>query len=326
MNSVTTPVTHSVKCGSDLRWFHLWCLPAMWLVTTATLWCIVWLQGLHGERTWIAALAGWAELCLVLRLGLPFPAVTQWIVGVLLLGAIGLFQDRLHVSKRIVILYVAAPLASSLFLAIQQEAFDIRKLFGSWFLVHFAVDLHILAALSCLCALIWLAVCKVRSQHPAVILVVILTIAGISCGFGIFAARAWGEYKAAVDLGIREREAAIQIRAIGGRVECTYLDAPHSLLFSCFHLLSGYRCLRIDQVMLDGTPITDHSLRLLHGLKHLKVLSLENTEITDAAMDHLRSLTALEKLNLNGTRVTERAADKLRKDLPATKIRHDARG
>jgi hypothetical protein len=69
---------------------------------------------------------------------------------------------------------------------------------------------------------------------------------------------------------------------------------------------------RLLSVNLRGTLVTDDDLRVLAGVKGLRVLSLNGTQITDAGLVHLRRLTDLEVLDLGLTRISDAGLKQLR--------------
>jgi hypothetical protein len=60
----------------------------------------------------------------------------------------------------------------------------------------------------------------------------------------------------------------------------------------------------LSRLDLDYTRISDNGLAHLEGLKNLSALSLNGTPVTDAGLSHLKGLTNLAELNLAGTHIT----------------------
>jgi hypothetical protein len=103
--------------------------------------------------------------------------------------------------------------------------------------------------------------------------------------------------------------------------------------------------LRLDQLSLWKTSVTDAGIRHLRGMTTLRNLVLDETRITDAALDDVGQLTNLEEwlglththvtdaglpslaglrklkiLNLIGTKVSSEGLEELRKTLPETDV------
>jgi hypothetical protein len=69
----------------------------------------------------------------------------------------------------------------------------------------------------------------------------------------------------------------------------------------------------IEHLSLRGSPIRDHWLGSLTGLRSLKSLNLWDTGITNSALPHLVQLTNLEVLSLNQNEITGSGLDPLAK-------------
>ncbi len=150
MSTESLSGTNCSKSNAGKRRFHLWLLPSAWLVAIIGLWCNIWLRDLHGDRTMPVLIAGFAGLWLGEFFGLlPFPFV-QCLGGVLVMGAVGLFQDFLGVPKRIVIFYAIVPIVSFSGLAILQGTIGNPKFLFELVLLHFCIDLYAIAFLSCI--------------------------------------------------------------------------------------------------------------------------------------------------------------------------------
>jgi len=76
------------------------------------------------------------------------------------------------------------------------------------------------------------------------------------------------------------------------------------------------RLTQLDQLVINGLPVTNDGLSHLKGLANLRRLILVGPAITDANLAHLRRLYRLRRLELINTRVTEAAARELQKPLP----------
>jgi hypothetical protein len=155
--SVDIPPAQS---GSVMRLFHFWCLPVLWWAPVLVLWFIVWVTNQHGDSNMVLLFAGFPGIWLA---GLISPslsgvsmfldALAQCFGGLLVMGMIGLFQDMLHVPKRIVVFYVMAALVSftSLHILLGMRASDL-KLSGylQLMLMDFCIGLYIFAPASCI--------------------------------------------------------------------------------------------------------------------------------------------------------------------------------
>ena len=68
---------------------------------------------------------------------------------------------------------------------------------------------------------------------------------------------------------------------------------------------------RLEQLILDGSNLTNDDLREIGKMKHLTVLDLRNNPISDEGIAHLAKLTSLKHLALPGTKITDRALEHL---------------
>lgn len=136
-------------------WFHLWCLPVIWLLAVSLLWGIA-MTGAHADAGMLAAVASLAGQWLAYlhpewHRGLA-AALASCVGGMLVMGSVGLFQDLLRVPKQIVLIYfVTAPVLFIFFtmlLGVPHEG-GLLVLF-EWFLVHFCGGLYVLSVGSCL--------------------------------------------------------------------------------------------------------------------------------------------------------------------------------
>ncbi len=143
----------AVVARAHRRWFHAYWLPSMWLAAILVLWCNAWLGNWHGDRmlyVFIAGLAGlWADMLLPPTTPSFLWFVMQCIGGVPVMALLGVFQDALHVPRRVVLLYLMAPCLSFIGLAILQGGFDAPEFLVRLFLVHFCIDLYIVSLGSC---------------------------------------------------------------------------------------------------------------------------------------------------------------------------------
>lgn len=75
--------------------------------------------------------------------------------------------------------------------------------------------------------------------------------------------------------------------------------------------------LRLTDVYLAGTDVTDRGVDHFALQSDLRVLSIRDTRVTSAGIMGLKACRGLEILDLSGTSVSEDAAMALRKELPA---------
>jgi hypothetical protein len=116
-----------------------------------------------------------------------------------------------------------------------------------------------------------------------------------------------------------EAAALASIEQAGGRVRRVAASVPWTEV--SFHLCSqpisdeALAALRhvpeLRWLQLQGTQISDDSLRHLSPLTQLTRLHLERTPIGDKGVAHLAGLTHLEYLNLYGTQVSDQSIDTL---------------
>jgi hypothetical protein len=149
--------SNSLECCCTGRWFHVWCLPVLWLVPVAGLWCVVVLRNQHGDANLLAALASLPGLWLIelipqRRGNLP-DALGACIGGMLPMSVVGLFQDLLHVPRRIVLVYIALPIVSFGGLHILWGLFPNAGesiVYLQLFLFHSCMGLYLLSVGSCI--------------------------------------------------------------------------------------------------------------------------------------------------------------------------------
>lgn len=81
---------------------------------------------------------------------------------------------------------------------------------------------------------------------------------------------------------------------------------------------------RLEALWLAPPTMTDAGLAQLEGLTNLKLMniSLSGTRVTDTGLVHLKGLECLEGLDLRGTSVTDAGVSELKKSLPRTIILH----
>ena len=119
----------------------------------------------------------------------------------------------------------------------------------------------------------------------------------------------------------RERVAAVEeavaaIEKLDGWVNRKYEERrPQTWLEEQFDDPGGaddpIGVLKVTEVLLSGTLVTDASLEHLKGLTNLEALVIEHTNVTDAGLVHLKGLTNLRILEFNGTRVTDAGLEHL---------------
>ena len=138
-------------------------------------------------------------------------------------------------------------------------------------------------------------------------LLVVMLVLG--CGLAWFAREVEREWA--------QREAAVTIRKMGGRVE--YVAVSGGMIPTAVawlgglidHDLSGY----VASVSLKGTRVSDAGLVHLQRLTQLVELNLDNTQVSDAGLVHLQGLTQLRWLSLHETRVSDAGVAELHKTL-----------
>ena len=67
----------------------------------------------------------------------------------------------------------------------------------------------------------------------------------------------------------------------------------------------------LQELTLNGTAVTDNSIELLSGFKHLTHLSLAKTNVGDTGIAALRELTSLKRLELDFTQITDQGIEQL---------------
>jgi hypothetical protein len=80
--------------------------------------------------------------------------------------------------------------------------------------------------------------------------------------------------------------------------------------------------MKVFQVDLSGTRVSDDGLEHLKELTDLGGLYLNNTQVTDAGFEHLKGMSQLRSLSLRGTNVTDEGVQELQRVLPNCKISH----
>lgn len=86
-----------------------------------------------------------------------------------------------------------------------------------------------------------------------------------------------------------------------GFLDCKIDDRADLL----FRQLAQLPCLRV--LILNGSDVSDSSLRMVHKLRSLQHLYLRETSVTDAGVIHLQDLPQLSVLDLSQTRITDDA-------------------
>lgn len=61
----------------------------------------------------------------------------------------------------------------------------------------------------------------------------------------------------------------------------------------------------LEELWLDGAPITDAGLSHVIELRGLKILYLDDTRVTDTGLVHLKDIPHLRELGLRGTKITD---------------------
>ena len=143
----------TVKPHAPVRWFHVWCLPIMWLAPVAFLITTISARRLNGESAWFAVtIVSTPGLWLSNQLGSHMGTLAACIGNVVLLALIGLFQDILHVPKRILIVYLVVPMISFICVHILGGAFLLTPAplaYLQLMLLHFCGGLYVFSLASC---------------------------------------------------------------------------------------------------------------------------------------------------------------------------------
>jgi hypothetical protein len=157
------------------RWFHLWCLPALWLAAMGFLWADMVIRNLHGESSTSVVIAGIAGLWLTdlcgLAPGLALTLLSQGVGGVMVLALVGFFQDLLGVPRKIVVLYLSTAIVSfASFVVLMFGRIDAGGplpnllAYVHWFVMIFCIGLYALAGLSCVIYLVLFLGCKLLTH------------------------------------------------------------------------------------------------------------------------------------------------------------------
>lgn len=136
--------------------FHVWCLPGVWLIPVVVLLGIDFATNARGDAKGFSTLAGFAGWWLAAELpnrhGDAEAALALCGGGMIVMGLVGLFQDLLGVPRKIVLVYIAVPVGSFICLHI------LPRLFGNvggplvhlqLLLLHFCGALYVLSVGSC---------------------------------------------------------------------------------------------------------------------------------------------------------------------------------
>ena len=156
-----TPLRKYLVAVVGARWFHVWFLPSLWLSATVVLWVGVWLRHKSGE---LPTIAGLPILWLINVRWLPerwvVPAICA--VGAAVMAAVGLAQDLLRVSKRVVTWYLLLPILLFIMSVVRHlgssRPEEAAKLFSSSFLTVASENIFGLTQflLVCLCATLYI--------------------------------------------------------------------------------------------------------------------------------------------------------------------------
>lgn len=117
--------------------------------------------------------------------------------------------------------------------------------------------------------------------------------------------------------GLRQRRAVAEIRRLGGSVLYDYqceLDVPNPQPRGPAWLrkiVGDEYFVRVVDVDLDDTKVTDAGLERLRAFRHLRELSLRRTRITDRGLHTLAQFDHLRGLQLTGTAVTDKGVEEL---------------
>jgi hypothetical protein len=76
----------------------------------------------------------------------------------------------------------------------------------------------------------------------------------------------------------------------------------------------------LEELSLDGIPITDEGLARLRKLPKLESLDVSDTKITDKGLSALRQLPSLKRIFVGGTKVTQEGVGAYVKDRPEAEI------
>jgi hypothetical protein len=96
-----------------------------------------------------------------------------------------------------------------------------------------------------------------------------------------------------------------------GLITYAYRMDPDRYNTESLHWLSGLP--NLEQLQLDGCPVTDADLELVARLDGLTGIGLSNTSITDAGLEKLSSLRNLRILEVENTQVSPMVIAKLKK-------------
>lgn len=140
--------------------FHVWFLPAIGTMLFVSVWFLLWLIDQHGNRLWgltdfVAGVGRLPRHWLTGEIGLHLYVLTACIVNALILVMIGLCQDVLQVSKRILWLYAAIPLGSFACVALMEAKPPAYECLILLLLMHFFLGIVVVAFLSCVLYPLW---------------------------------------------------------------------------------------------------------------------------------------------------------------------------
>ena len=111
----------------------------------------------------------------------------------------------------------------------------------------------------------------------------------------------------------REREAAVAIEKLGGKVRWIFSPPSGPAWLQSLQSLGGDNISgHVIDVDLSGTQATDTDLVQLNELPQLLYLWLYQTKVTDAGLEHLAGLTQLHDLRLASTQITDAGLEHLK--------------
>jgi hypothetical protein len=304
------------------KWFHLWCLPLIWAIAVAILYCLLWNKGEARMAAEFAGAAGlWAPELLHAE-GIAF-VIVQLIAGAIVMAFVGFLQDLLRLRWWIYLLYGAGTVAAwceQMLTQPEPTRTDITSV--AFFLCLFCFTLYFIAPASCVVGALVNIVRAVRARMTGLHFVVyfLLPIAAVvALVLGVTVPprmRARDEYQKAYRAALvgaeREQPVFHAVEAMGGRTHFTPI--------SDFDFRSGYPFCRGTKVVLDNSRVTDADLPCLKKYDYLTHISLKNTQVTDRGLIVLRDCRQLKEVDLTGTKTTNEGVADLRQVLPSAKI------
>ena len=146
-------------------WFHVWCLPLIWLAAVSILYWLLWNKGEAGMLILYAGIAGtWAlEM-------FPFIPFAQLFGGVLVMGLLGLFQDLLRVRWWVCLAYFAGTVVTQAYYSLHHmEPTRAEITSVVFFLDILCNNLYFIAPASCVIAALVHIVRAVRAKYRALV-------------------------------------------------------------------------------------------------------------------------------------------------------------